>query len=296
MFAKDKVSKALVDAVTSVLNAPILNDAFDAFKSNKDEKEIQKNAKKWKPDPPVTKPKLKSSETVKKEDKTSFFSFRNRLIENVYNARNNEILEILTEAAKLEESMSDDQKDRREHIVRSMKDDTAGFKSRYGSRAKDVMYATATKMAIKEDKDDDKKGDDGHNDEEQDKNLIKKSVKKDCLTKEDCDKDDDKDKKKSKKDDDDDSDKDKKKDPGSDDDDDRDDDFDDKNRNKKKLGFKAFAKEGVDEATKLRPSTQRKLDTAAKSLDSFKSQVPNSFAGLSIRKPTPTAPNSEKKN
>ena len=38
----------------------------------------------------------------------------------------------------------------KEHIVKSMKKNLAGFKSRYGDRAKNVMYATATKMAKEE--------------------------------------------------------------------------------------------------------------------------------------------------
>ena len=39
----------------------------------------------------------------------------------------------------------------RERIVKGMKKGAAGFKSRYGERAKSVMYATATKQAMKED-------------------------------------------------------------------------------------------------------------------------------------------------
>jgi hypothetical protein len=38
---------------------------------------------------------------------------------------------------------------KKEEIVKSMKKDKAGFKSRYGERAKEVMYATATKQAKK---------------------------------------------------------------------------------------------------------------------------------------------------
>ena len=48
------------------------------------------------------------------------------------------------------EEMSDDQMKKREEIVKSMKKDKAGFKDRYGDRAETVMYATATKMAMKE--------------------------------------------------------------------------------------------------------------------------------------------------
>jgi len=46
--------------------------------------------------------------------------------------------------------MSDKQMKKREEIVKSMKKKSGDFKKRYGDRAKDVMYATATKMATKE--------------------------------------------------------------------------------------------------------------------------------------------------
>lgn len=49
-----------------------------------------------------------------------------------------------------EESMSDAQKKKREEIVLSMKKKMGEFKSKYGDKAQDVMYATATKMAMKE--------------------------------------------------------------------------------------------------------------------------------------------------
>jgi len=49
-----------------------------------------------------------------------------------------------------EREMTKAEMDKREKIVMRLKDKMAGFKKRYGSRAKDVMYATATKMAMKE--------------------------------------------------------------------------------------------------------------------------------------------------
>ena len=45
--------------------------------------------------------------------------------------------------------MTDAEMNKREDIVKSMKKGMAGFKDRYGDRAKDVMYATATKQAMK---------------------------------------------------------------------------------------------------------------------------------------------------
>ena len=49
-----------------------------------------------------------------------------------------------------EREMSKAEMNKREKIVMRLKDKMAGFKKRYGERAKDVMYATATKMAMKE--------------------------------------------------------------------------------------------------------------------------------------------------
>ena len=49
-----------------------------------------------------------------------------------------------------EAEMTDAQMKKREEIVKSMKDKMGDFKKRYGDKAKDVMYATATKMAMKE--------------------------------------------------------------------------------------------------------------------------------------------------
>lgn len=46
-----------------------------------------------------------------------------------------------------EEKLSGAQKEKKEEIVKAMKKDKAGFSERYGDRAKEVMYATATKKA-----------------------------------------------------------------------------------------------------------------------------------------------------
>ena len=49
-----------------------------------------------------------------------------------------------------EAEMTDAEKNKREDIVKGMKKGMAGFKERYGDRAKSVMYATATKQAMKD--------------------------------------------------------------------------------------------------------------------------------------------------
>ncbi|NBR15382.1 MAG: hypothetical protein EBU01_12530, partial [Crocinitomicaceae bacterium] len=62
-----------------------------------------------------------------------------------------EDIDALFEVYELEErKMSDSEMKKREDIVKGMKKGLSGFKARYGARAKDVMYATATKQAMKE--------------------------------------------------------------------------------------------------------------------------------------------------
>ena len=61
-------------------------------------------------------------------------------------------LKSMREEVELDErTMTSADKTEREKIVKSMKKGLAGFKSRYGKDAKSVMYATATKQAMKED-------------------------------------------------------------------------------------------------------------------------------------------------
>ena len=48
-----------------------------------------------------------------------------------------------------EGEMTDAQMKRREEIVKELKKKSADFESRYGDKADAVMYATATKMAMK---------------------------------------------------------------------------------------------------------------------------------------------------
>jgi hypothetical protein len=49
-----------------------------------------------------------------------------------------------------ERSLTSDEKSEMEKNVKGMKKKLSGFKERYGERAKEVMYATATKMAKKD--------------------------------------------------------------------------------------------------------------------------------------------------
>jgi preprotein translocase subunit YajC len=49
-----------------------------------------------------------------------------------------------------ERSLTEPEMKKKEEVVKSMKKGMAGFKDRYGDRAKEVMYATATKIAKKD--------------------------------------------------------------------------------------------------------------------------------------------------
>ena len=54
-----------------------------------------------------------------------------------------------------EEEMTDAQKAKKEKIVKELKKKMPEFKDRYGDKATDVLYATATKMAMKDEDEDD---------------------------------------------------------------------------------------------------------------------------------------------
>ena len=71
------------------------------------------------------------------------------------NEENEEVYESVQEGAVSEAEMTDAQKAKREEIVKELKKKMDEFKDRYGDRATDVMYATATKMAMKDDSDED---------------------------------------------------------------------------------------------------------------------------------------------
>jgi len=70
------------------------------------------------------------------EDKKEFFNY----VDKNFKGKNEEVNE---------DDMSDEQKKKREEIVKALKKDKDDFEKRYGERAMDVMYATATKQAMK---------------------------------------------------------------------------------------------------------------------------------------------------
>jgi hypothetical protein len=65
-----------------------------------------------------------------------------------------DVYESVQEGTVSESEMTDAQKEKREVIIKGLKKKMSEFKDRYGDKATDVMYATATKMAMKDDSED----------------------------------------------------------------------------------------------------------------------------------------------
>ena len=84
---------------------------------------------------------MKNDERRMKTRKAGIQTATNKLVKK---ATNEEVEQIN------ERPMTDDEMKKREDIVMGMKKNLQGFKDRYGARAKDVMYATATKQAMKD--------------------------------------------------------------------------------------------------------------------------------------------------
>jgi hypothetical protein len=96
--------------------------------------------------PETTQKKMKEENEVE-----TSYTFKDKLIQSLKENKATGTEELFTDNNIGE--MSDAQMKRREKIVMGMKDKQADFKKKYGARWKDVMYATATKMAMKEEGD-----------------------------------------------------------------------------------------------------------------------------------------------
>jgi len=93
----------------------------------------------------------RGSNTNRSSNEETEFTFKDKLIESLKENKATGTEELFTDNNIGE--MSDAQMKRREKIVMGMKDKEADFKKKYGARWQDVMYATATKMAMNEDGD-----------------------------------------------------------------------------------------------------------------------------------------------
>ena len=166
MFSNNPVSQSMIDAVNKVLGeapqaaAPAQpveqpNNPFAPQLLDESDEKVNPEESKC-----VTEPKAK--EIAKKEVKghekklhqKEDMTFANKLKCSIKEGKATGTEEIFTDNNLGEEEMSDKQKSKREKIVMSMKGDEAGLKQRYGKNWKNVMYATATKQAMKEDSSD----------------------------------------------------------------------------------------------------------------------------------------------
>ena len=76
----------------------------------------------------------------------------NRLADlDIAKGEDEEVYESVQEETVSEAEMTDAQKAKKEKIIKELKKKMSEFKDRYGDKATDVMYATATKMAMKDD-------------------------------------------------------------------------------------------------------------------------------------------------
>ena len=131
MYSADTVKKAFYHKNASESDKQSLAKHLDRHHGNKE----------WRK--PV---KEESEERMARADYKTSPSGRKSHKEIVFNSGE----EKENEKEEMKEEMTDAQMKKREEIVKSMKKDKAGFKDRYGDRAETVMYATATKMAMKE--------------------------------------------------------------------------------------------------------------------------------------------------
>jgi hypothetical protein len=131
----DEISKATADSYVSKKLSKIVNTNYkDKAKKDKDHNNLFKGI-------------ARTSGVKPTSEDTSFAS---HLIKSLKENKASGPQETFADNNLGEEEMTDAQMKKREKIVMSMKDKQAEFKSKYGKNWKNVMYATATKMAMKE--------------------------------------------------------------------------------------------------------------------------------------------------
>lgn len=90
-----------------------------------------------------------SKADMRREAETAYKSFRKEEVESVEEMKRSQAEKRAAAREDIRNKMSKSEMNKREDIVKGMKKNISGFKDRYGSRAKEVMYATATKQAMK---------------------------------------------------------------------------------------------------------------------------------------------------
>jgi len=92
--------------------------------------------------------KVSSASELEGEQKKKFYDYIDKNWESdAEKAGKDE--EVKVEESKVEEEMTKAQEEKREEIVKELKKKTEEFKEKYGDRWETVMYATATKLAMK---------------------------------------------------------------------------------------------------------------------------------------------------
>lgn len=156
----DEVSKEIADYTMDIIDAGEYTEVTIGEEASQDEfnTEIEKAKAKsqGKDKSEVAKGAVQA---VKQEGKEITDEMIFEVLENAgidfESLNDKELQEVANEAYEIlsslkEREMTDAEMAKREKIAKSMKKGLAGFKERYGDRAKNVMYATATKQAMKD--------------------------------------------------------------------------------------------------------------------------------------------------
>lgn len=179
MFAKDKISQSMIDAVKNIVeDTPIeesekvkTSTGMKVYGSSYGNSEKARREQLKRPVDDTKGPtKSELSNMAKSKTEEVNFGLKDKLIEalkgkqtkldkNHNNKLDSQDFAILrgqkneeVEVEELDEKhMTDADKAEQERLVKGMKKGFSGFRKRYGERAKSVMYATATKQAMKED-------------------------------------------------------------------------------------------------------------------------------------------------
>jgi len=156
----DEVSKEIADYTMDVIDAGEYTEVTIGEEASQDEFNAEIEKAKAKSQGKVKAEVAKAVVQAVKQEETEITN--EMIFEVLENAgidfeslNDKELQEVANEAYEIlsslkEREMTDAEMAKREKIAKSMKKGLAGFKERYGDRAKNVMYATATKQAMKE--------------------------------------------------------------------------------------------------------------------------------------------------
>lgn len=136
MFAKDKVSQSMVDAVNSVIEESTDDQIIESTPTRQQVKQAIGIAK----DKRYAGGNMTGA--VSAMDKINKGLAQHPAVAKELQKQNEESIE--------EKTLSSGETSKKEKYVKGMKKNLSDFRKKYGERAKEVMYATATKMAKEE--------------------------------------------------------------------------------------------------------------------------------------------------